>query len=253
MTSLLAPGDINTAWADTGEDGATLVSGGADQLEQALIQSASLKIVLRNLNVHPMYVKVYWCLAKRDMASTIDTTTEAVILQQMYDDLAEQMLNTDETTMELSSPGAINLKITSRTVTPWMCPNMLRAWKIKGGRGGWVQPGQTIEIKYNRKKSRYVRNMDIDTTQGKVCIRGLTVIPLLKVHMAVGRDTGAGTIGEHMAMDGYAHCQVFKRITFKNIIERARPLIAYTEGKLLTFTTGGEGPTDDDMKIDDYT
>ena len=213
------------------------------------MQSASLTMEFRNLNVHPMYMKVYWCLAKKEMGTSYDADEAAIFLQQMFEDLAAQMLDTDETTIELSAPGSINIKTTSRSIGPWMCPRLLQQWKIKGGRGGWIQPGQTINIKYSRKKSKYLLHEMFNTDDGKLVIPGLTVIPLFKVHMAMGNDTT--TVTQHMNMDGHAWGHYFKRITWKNLFDRPEPMIAMTNTKDITFGAGGEGPTDDEMKVDE--
>lgn len=241
--SFLHKSEIQTAWADTGYGG-TVIGGQTNSGSQTMLDAASLKLKIRNLNVHPYYLKVYWCVAKReyDCASGIQ---QQVILD-LVNGWTDRALAADLTTIGLTNSG-VSCYSKMLGLNIFQSTEFLSKWHVIKGRGGIVQSGQTIDLSWNMPKSR-TYHYGRFTRGDEDTIAHLTVVPLFKVHMSLGNDTTS--TAEFLGLDGHIHVQCFEKMVFRYNTPHL-PIIAFTNSKDDAFTVGGEGPADPEMKVDD--
>lgn len=243
-TCLFDRSDLATSWADTGEGGASL-GGSTNNPAKCCLRSGFLRVHVRNLLEHPLRIQVYWLTAKQDIHDATSCINNVV--DSLLDGWKDRMLAADETTANFLG-GTQVTSTGSALLSPYHSSRLKDKWRIKKGKGGWLQPGDIVDFRYKLFKKRYLRYFDITSSDNRRTYRGLTVVPLFKVHTAIGHDTV--NIDEALCLDGYVHMQMFKSITWTYVTTHV-PLIAYSENKDTAFTTGGEGPTDVEMKQDE--
>lgn len=230
---------------DQGEGGAvlggTLGSGLISQLD-----SASFMFKIRNLNVHPMYVQVYWLVCRKPAACT-DELPQKQVIELLIAGWKERMLDADEISTGFGLvDNATYVQTNMQGILPTHSSPLCRSWKIIRGKKGLMQSGETVNLRWKNKRSRKLNYTDM--SQAEDTFYGLTVVPLLKVHMGLGNDTT--DTSEFLGLDGRMHVQIFEKYTIRWNSPH-RPLLAVKNDKDFAFTIGGEGPTEFDLQVDE--
>jgi hypothetical protein len=121
-------------------------------------------------------------------------------------------------------------------------PDLSRDFVIKGGKSVRIWPGDKYDFRWHRLKPRTLRYDEVSDDDTLKSIRGLTVVPVFKIQMMVGRDTGDPE--EIALMSGTASLRVMKRHTWKKTTSHLS-LLGIGNTMNAAFTNGGEGPTDE--------
>lgn len=246
--------DVEGAWKDTGEGGSELVSAGSNQSEYAMLEYAKTQVQLRNLNLHPYKLTPYWLIPRSDIFHNT-VALRSHVCDLLLGGWKDRMLDTDEVL------ASINLQDNSTSVfsfmknlTPFHSSRLKRSFYIRRGPTRLVESGDETYFTWKMRRPRVVKYWDITDDDPEAsgakrrAIRGLTAVLLLKVEMALGKDTTTET--EFTNLTGVIHANVFKKIRFRKACNSV-PLIAVSNNKKYTaFTIEGDAPTEKDEKVD---
>ena len=163
-------------------------------------------MLFRNLNVHPMFIRTYWLVAKEDIALDGASDICKHVIDCLYDGWADRLLDADQTTIQVSDPAGATSWITStmKSLTPTMSSKLMDFYSIKVGKTRWLEPGQSCTINWRNRRKRYLSRNQIEDAVVETR-RGLTVLPLFRIYMSMGKDSA--NVAEFLPLDGYVHMQ----------------------------------------------
>lgn len=236
--------DLELAWKDLGKDSAALVSTTPNDTERAILKRAALDIELTNLNTHPMHVQVYWCIARDRQTNGDGHNPHVKVIEYLYNGWNDRMLAADvAAVLGYAGAGSNNISSKVASTDPMQAYRLRMAFKVKRGKGGWIKPGGIVNFKWNTYgRDRAIRYEIIKDDSNHKSVPGLTVVPLFRVQMMTGVDTGAASV--FRPMDGYLHMKIYKKITYK-FVDLKPALMAVQNSKSVAAITGDlVGPTE---------
>lgn len=243
ITNFGSRSDLEAAWADLGEGSVPLVSSSTNKAQRALLRSMSFYGIMRNLNVHPMYVSVYWLLAKRDLTTDAGANPSDMALNHLMGGWEDRMLDTDEANGFTDDTANGRVGCSMRGLTVYNSGRLRQNWKISHGKSGWIEPGATVMIKYRRKRGKMLNyEAHVQDADTRKVTRGLTVVVLFEISMALGHDTTDHATNT-TTLDGDFHIDTHVKYVLKALPDNDLPLLAISQGKETAFDVGGEGPT----------
>lgn len=239
--------DLETSWNDTGQGGVKLVDI-SNTSASANLERSHFQITFRNLNLHPMYIRVYWLVAKEDIHLDTAADITKLAIDKLYEGWHNILLDTDESAVSLANPAGANsnLSTTMKTLSLYHSQPLRDLFQIRRGKSRWLQAGQSLTASYSTRKPRRM-NLNLINDDNVKTRRGLTVIPMIRVYMSLGRDST--TESQIAQLTGNVHAQYLKKITWR-YNNPHQPLMALTDSKNDTFTVGGQAPADDVMAAD---
>ena len=225
--SMFSRSQILSSWTDTGENGVPLVNDMTSDNRSyfALMSNGRIQLEFTNLNLHPFYIKVYWCIAKRESPHASETGPTAAVVQNIEDGWKNRMLDADETTVEVTS-SSTTVGSNMKQLTLWESTDFRENWRCKPGKGGWLMPGDNVKFTWRQRRSRFFSAYQLN--RSGYCIPGLTLVPLFFVHFSMGQETDNSQ--DFANLKGHIQCHCYRRITWRSGINEAS-LIAVTDNK----------------------
>lgn len=252
-TSFMCVPEMTAILGETGESAETVAQGTLLASARYCLAKASAKWRVTNLNRHPMYVKVYWLLVTDKISDSGEaySTCQEFIHNTFRNGLDERMLDADETAY-FGTPSTVNTTSQLHSIHPYDSTTLKNYCRIINGKSFMLMPGDESYFEWKRRKPYFAKG-DIfkqDDTGKQEAIPYLTVVPMFKVRMAMGRDVTNQTT-EQAYMSGQLNIREIKRFTFKAVVEPGRSVLGVNAVARATSTFGLEGFTEMDEKADE--
>ncbi len=185
VCDFMTTNQIESAWNDVGE-GSTPFVKGSESARVAHCMKGKLKLDIRNLNEHPMFVRPIWLTCKRDIYdATNGLTVEASDL--LLAGIQDRMLDADETTISLAQSGS-NISSKMRQLSPFFSSRLQREFTFSPKQETLIMPGETLTL-HRTAGYRKFRYYDITNDTTRRGIKGYSQVCMLCIRMATGHDT----------------------------------------------------------------
>jgi hypothetical protein len=264
LTSFFAPFALNDVYRMKlmlSSEGQNSIPMGdtTDHTDRYLLKSTKARIEIRNTNPHPLYLQVWWLVARGDYYVSDSTeynvsgseyqadedSAPGHVMQLLFNGWNNKILAADSSTQIGTFTGG-NTSITSETVglNPFWSQQLCNYYKIIPGKKGWVAAGQTVELHWNTGKYSFNYNklfaqlpitVAMTTVQlDKFALKNFTVIPLFKWHMSQGH---AATTTTSDFMSGHLNMMLYEQARICRIDDiKMNEIIAYGQIRHRTYS-----------------
>lgn len=242
-TVIFGTTELEAQWKEIGDGSNLIISATPSPTYRARLARSSFRIEVTNTNLFPMYVKMYWLVAKRFSFTSSLLNQKAVAW--MAEGWADRMLDADETNYTVTND-VVNSAV--HGLYPTDSQTLRRHFKIISGKAVTILPGFKADWRWRTRGGKVFSYEDIMDDDTYKSVPGYTVVPLLRFQMPIGHDTTVLT--EQSRLSGTANMVCFKRTTWQ-YVGGHKSLLALANLADATFTNGGEGPADNTFNLDE--
>jgi len=157
------------------------------------------KWIISNQQLHPINLRIHWCVARHDVAKAVDTESPInsklsyrnyIESAQDINDLVMQCFYADEITGQTNTSDPGTMKTFQLSFSPYQSPTFCRYFKIKKSNTYELNAGQCMTFALKRKKPWRLSYYQLATAQNTLLWARRSMFPLFEMYGCSVLDNG---------------------------------------------------------------